>query len=191
MINLVLFGPPGSGKGTQSEKLIEKYGLTHFSTGDILRGEITAKSELGIKAQAYMDCGELVPDKDVIAMVIRNLDKHKRSKGFIFDGFPRTKPQARFLRNELTERDMRINLMISLEVEKDELVKRLVKRGEKSGRSDDEQSIIEKRIEIYHRQSAPIKEFYKMMHKFAPIEGKGGIDDIFMRICEAVEKSLA
>ncbi len=191
MINLVLFGPPGSGKGTQSEKLIEKYGLTHFSTGDILRDEISGKTDLGMKARAYMDCGELVPDKDVIAMVIKNLDKHQGSKGFIFDGFPRTKTQARFLRHELTDRDMRINLMIALNVEREELITRILKRGENSGRPDDERSVIEKRIEVYHKQSAPIIEFYKMMHKFISVDGKGGIEDIFKRICDTIERSIA
>jgi len=190
MINIVLFGPPGSGKGTQAEKLIRKYDLTHFSTGNILREEIANKTELGIKAQAYIDCGELVPDDDVIEMVIRNLDKHNNSNGFIFDGFPRTKEQARFLRNELTNRDMRINLMITLNVNHEELVNRLVKRGRNSGRSDDERKIIEKRIEIYNKQSQPVVEFYKNMHKYVPIEGKGGIDDIFARICDAIDASI-
>jgi adenylate kinase len=190
MINIVLFGPPGSGKGTQAEKLIGKYHLTHFSTGDILRAEIAGKTDLGLKAQAFMDCGELVPDEDVIAMVIRNLDKHHNSNGFIFDGFPRTKEQARFLRHELTDRDMRINLMITLDVDHDELVKRLLKRGKNSGRSDDERRIIEKRIEVYHKQSKPVVEFYKKMHKYVPIEGKGGIEDIFNRICVAIDNSI-
>ena len=190
MINIVLFGPPGSGKGTQAEKLIRKYGLTHFSTGEILRQEMAQKSELGIKAQAYIDCGELVPDEDVISMVVRNLDKQKNSNGFIFDGFPRTREQARFLRHELTDRNMRINLMITLNVEHEELVNRLLKRGKNSGRSDDDMKIIEKRIEIYQKQAEPIVEFYKDMHKYVPIEGKGGIEDIFMRICEAVDATI-
>jgi len=149
MINIVLFGPPGSGKGTQSEKLIEKYGLNHLSTGDILRSELANSTPLGKKAKAFMNRGDLVPDKDVIEMVINKLDSYENANGFIFDGFPRTQEQARFLRHHLTDRDLRVTLMIRLEVAHEELVKRLLLRGEKTGRTDDEISVIEKRIDVY------------------------------------------
>lgn len=190
MINIVLFGPPGSGKGTQSEKLIENYGLIHLSTGDILRSEISNGTELGVKAKAFIDKGELVPDDDVKAMVLKKFDEHTNPKGFIFDGFPRTCDQARFLRHELTDRDLRVNIMLTLNVPNDELVKRLLKRAEIDGRADDKKSIIERRIEIYQNQSETIAEFYHKMHKYVPIDGTGTVDEIFERICVAIDATL-
>lgn len=190
MINIVLFGPPGSGKGTQSQKLIEKYGLIHLSTGDILRNEITEGTELGIKAKKYMNAGELVPDEDVIAMVVHKLAEYETPMGFIFDGFPRTPEQARSVRHSLTDRDLRINIMITLEVPCEELISRLVKRGEETGRSDDEKSIIEKRLDVYHQQSKPVIDFYDNMRKYVAIEGTGTIDEIFDRIVCAVEACI-
>ena len=187
MINLVLFGPPGSGKGTQSEKLIKKYGLVHISTGNILRNEISTGTPLGKKAQAYMDKGELVPDEDVIAMLLHHLDQHNHASGFIFDGFPRTFDQARTLRNALTDRTLRIDLMIMLNVPKEELINRLVKRGAELGRADDKRDVIENRIIVYKRQSQPVIDFYEKMHKFASIDGTGSIDEIFARICATIE----
>jgi len=187
MLNFVLFGPPGSGKGTQAEKLIKKYGLVHLSTGNILRNEISNHTPLGQKAQAYMDKGDLVPDEDVIAMLLHHLDQHKHARGFIFDGFPRTCGQARVLRKDLTDRDMRIDLMITLMVPKEELINRLVKRGEELGRNDDERSVIENRILVYERVAKPVIDFYEKMHKFVSIDGMGTIDDIFVRICAAIE----
>ena len=183
MINIVLFGPPGSGKGTQSEKLIEKYGLNHLSTGDILRSEITNSTPLGKKAKAFMD-------RDVIEMVINKLDSYEDANGFIFDGFPRTREQARFLRHHLTDRDLSVTLMIRLEVAHEELVKRLLLRGEKTGRTDDEISIIENRIDVYLHQSEPVVEFYEKMRKYVPIIGAGTIDDIFFRICQAIDARI-
>ena len=190
MINIVLFGPPGSGKGTQSEKLIEKYGLNHLSTGDILRSELANSTPLGKKAKAFMNRGDLVPDKDVIEMVINKLDSYENANGFIFDGFPRTQEQARFLRHHLTDRDLRVTLMIRLEVAHEELVKRLLLRGEKTGRTDDEISVIEKRIDVYLQQSEPVVEFYEKMRKYVPIIGAGTIDDIFYRICQAIDARI-
>ena len=187
MINIVLFGPPGSGKGTQSQKLIEKYGLIHLSTGDILRSEIANGTVLGKKAKAFIDAGELVPDDDVKAMVLKKFDEHIDSAGFIFDGFPRTCDQARFLRHELTDRDLRVNIMITLNVPNEELVKRLLKRAEIDGRADDKKDIIEKRIEIYQNQAETIAGFYQKMQKYVPIDGVGTIDEIFHRICDAVD----
>ena len=190
MLNIVLFGPPGSGKGTQSEKLIEKYGLIHLSTGDILREEIAKQTNFGKKAKEYLDCGELVPDKDIVNMVANRLDKEKSSSGFIFDGFPRTSAQAKFLRNMLTERENRIDIMIALQVEEEELIKRLLKRGKETGRSDDELSIIRNRIEVYERQTSAVIDFYKKMHKYAPVNGLGTIEKIFESIVEVVERAM-
>jgi len=190
MINIVLFGPPGSGKGTQAQKLIDKYGLIHLSTGDILRNEITEGTELGIKAKQFMDAGELVPDEDVIAMVIHKLAEYDDPMGFIFDGFPRNPEQARSIRHSLTDMDLRINIMITLEVSREELISRLVKRGEETGRSDDERSIIEKRLEVYHQQCKPVTEFYDKMRKYVAIDGMGTIDEIFDRIVCAVEACI-
>jgi len=188
MLNIVLFGPPGSGKGTQSEKLIRKYGLIHMSTGDILRDAIANKTPLGVKAKEYMDQGELVPDEDVVNMVIKKLDKESNPNGFIFDGFPRTCGQARVLRNLLTDRDTRINVMIALQVEEEELIKRLVKRGEESGRSDDQLSVIKNRIEVYERDTSPVIDFYQNMRKYRSVDGIGSIDEIFDRIVLVVDQ---
>jgi len=191
MLNLVIFGPPGSGKGTQSEKLIKRYGLVHMSTGDILRSEMAAQTDLGKKAQAYVEKGELVPDADVIEMVARKIDQTKNPKGFIFDGFPRTTAQARSLRNMLTERDTRIDLVISLEVPEEELVKRLLKRGQEAGRRDDEIGVIRNRIEVYKQMTTPVIDFYKKMRKYVPVEGVGTIDEIFERIVNKIEHYLS
>ena len=187
MLNLILFGPPGSGKGTQSEKLIDRYGLIHLSTGEILRAEISEKTELGIKARNYMDQGELVPDEDVVEMVVNRIDRETDPAGFIFDGFPRTCGQAESLRKMLMERGTRITLMISLEVAEEELIKRLVNRGKETGRSDDTPAVIKNRIEVYNNVTAPVMDFYRQMKKFAPVNGLGTVDEIFTRIVEKVE----
>ncbi|PLX00961.1 MAG: adenylate kinase, partial [Marinilabiliales bacterium] len=166
MLNLILFGPPGAGKGTQSEKIIKKYGLIHLSTGDILRGEIKNKTELGLKAQEFMNKGMLVPDEVVIGMIKLKLEANKTAKGFIFDGFPRTKAQAEALDNLLSEMNTPISAMLALEVDHDELVKRLLNRGKDSGRSDDQdQSIINNRINVYHKETAPLIEYYSAQKK--------------------------
>ena len=188
MLNIVLFGPPGSGKGTQSEKLIQKYGLIHLSTGDILRDTIANKTPLGLKAREYMDRGELVPDEDVVNMVIKRVDREKDPNGFIFDGFPRTCGQARVLRNLLTDRDTRINVMITLQVGEEELIKRLLKRGEESGRSDDQLPVIKNRIEVYERDTSPVIDFYRKMRKYRSIDGVGSMDEIFERIVLVVDQ---
>lgn len=189
MLNIVIFGPPGSGKGTQSKKLIEKYNLIHLSTGDILRAAIKNKTPLGIMAKEYMDKGELVPDKDVIQMVINKLDKYNNTDGFIFDGFPRTQNQAEILKNLLKERNTKVNVMITLDVNHDELLKRLINRSKEMDRSDDKDvSIIENRINVYNKQTAPIIDFYKMRNKYQSVDGIGTVDDIFERICKIVDK---
>ena len=188
MLNIVLFGPPGSGKGTQSEKIIEKYGLKHISTGDLLREEVAAKTELGLQAKAIMDKGELVSDKIVIGMIRKKLDENKEGAGFIFDGFPRTVEQARELRKALTDYDERVGVMISLEVPREELVKRLLKRGEETGRSDDNLETINNRIDVYNRQTIPVTYYYQKMRKHAAVDGTGSIDKIFDRISDVISK---
>ena len=189
MLNIVIFGPPGSGKGTQSEKILKKYKLIHLSTGDILRNAIAKETPLGIMAKKYMDKGELVPDKDVIQMVINKLDKNTEANGYIFDGFPRTQNQAKFLKNLLKERNTKINVMVTLDVNHDELVKRLLNRSKEMNRSDDKNvSIIENRINIYNKQTAPIIEFYKKENKYQSVDGMGTVDKIFGRICTIIDK---
>ena len=186
MLNIVLFGPPGSGKGTQSEKIIEKYGLTHISTGDLLRSEVAAQTDLGKQAKEIMDKGELVSDKIVIGMIRNKLEESQDGAGFIFDGFPRTVEQARELRKALTDYDDRVSVMISLEVPREELVKRLLKRGKDTGRSDDNLETINNRIDVYNRQTVPVTYYYDKMHKHAGVEGTGSVDKIFERIVEVI-----
>ncbi len=186
MLNIVLFGPPGSGKGTQSEKVIEKYGLVHISTGDILREEVAAQTDLGKQAKEIMDKGELVSDKIVIGMIRKKLEENQGGSGFIFDGFPRTVNQARELRKALTDYDERVGVMISLEVPREELVKRLLMRGKESGRSDDNMETINKRIDVYNRQTIPVTYYYDKMHKHAAVEGTGSVDMIFERIVKVI-----
>jgi adenylate kinase len=188
MLNLVLFGPPGSGKGTQSEKLIEKYQLVHLSTGDILRGELKAQSPLGIEAKKYMDKGELVPDQVVIGMIGLKLDQNPNAKGFIFDGFPRTTSQAKALDELLAGKKTAITIMLALEVNHEELVKRLLNRGKDSGRVDDQNpEVIENRIRVYHKETSPVMDYYGAQNKFKPVEGIGSIDEIFGRLCKEID----
>ncbi len=189
MLNIVLFGPPGSGKGTQAEKLIKKYSLTHISTGDLLRSEVAAQTELGIEAKVIMDKGELVSDKIVIGMIENKLKEHGGGPGFIFDGFPRTVEQARELRNLLTDHGTKVSMVISLQVEREELMKRLVKRGEETGRSDDNAETISNRIDVYERQTIPVTYYYDKTKIHHPVEGIGKIDEIFKRIVDVVEKN--
>ncbi len=184
MLNLVLFGPPGAGKGTQSEKLINKFQLVHLSTGDILRAEIANGTTLGLEAKKLMDQGVLVPDEVVIGMISNKLDANKDAKGFIFDGFPRTVAQAEALDVLLSSKNTGITKMIALEVEHDELKKRLLLRGKDSGRPDDANpEIIEKRIQEYLNKTAPVAEYYKTQNKFSSINGIGSIEEIFDAIC--------
>jgi len=179
MLNIVLFGPPGAGKGTQSQLLIDQYQLIHLSTGDILRGEIAQGTELGIKAKSIMDRGDLVPDEVVIGMIRSVLEKNPNVKGFIFDGFPRTTAQAESLDQMLDELNTSISTMLSLEVDDDELTKRLLERGKSSGRSDDaNEPIIRNRIQEYNNKTAPLKEFYSAQDKLSEIEGIGSVEEI-------------
>lgn len=188
MLNLVLFGPPGAGKGTQAEFLIKEFGLIHLSTGDLLRSEIAAQTELGLKAKKFMDHGELVTDDVVIGMIKSKLQANRSARGFIFDGFPRTVAQAEALDVLLNGNKTPISAMLALDVEKEELIKRLLKRGETSGRSDDQdQSVIENRINVYNEKTAPLINFYNGQGKYKAIVGVGTIGEIAARLKAVVE----
>ena len=192
MFNLILFGPPGSGKGTQSERLIAKYGLKHLSTGDLLRSEISRQTALGLEAKKVMDKGELVPDEVVIGMISSSIDQNEMAKGFLFDGFPRTAAQAEALDKLLDLKNSPIAVMLALEVSEEELVTRLVKRGETSGRSDDtNESIIRARIAEYHKKTTAVADYYRQFDKVTLIKGEGSIDDIFNNLCKEVDARIA
>jgi adenylate kinase len=188
MLNIVLFGPPGAGKGTQSERLIAEYDLVHLSTGDIFRANIKGETELGKLAKSFMDQGQLVPDTVTIDMLKAEVLKREDAKGFIFDGFPRTNAQAAALDELLASLNTSIALMLALEVEEGELKTRLVKRAEVSGRADDaDPAVIENRIAVYNRETSPVKEFYKAQQKFVSIDGIGTIDEITARLFKAID----
>ena len=189
MLNIVLFGPPGAGKGTQSEKLIAKYNLVHLSTGDIFRANIKGATELGTLAKSYMDKGQLVPDEVTIKMLESEVNKHTQVKGFIFDGFPRTAKQAEALDKFLESKKMPIKVMVGLEVPENELKVRLLDRGKVSGRPDDvNPEVIQKRIDVYNKETAPVKSYYEKQNKYRGINGVGTIDSIFLKICSEVER---
>ncbi|HNP48265.1 MAG TPA: adenylate kinase [Bacteroidia bacterium] len=189
MLNIVLFGPPGAGKGTQSEKLIARYSLVHLSTGDILRSEVAGQTTLGLEAKKLMDQGLLVPDAVVIGMIEKKVDANAAAKGFIFDGFPRTTAQAEALDAMLSSKGTSINMMLSLEVDDEELIKRLLNRGKDSGRPDDQnEEIIRKRITEYNSKTAPLKSYYTGQHKFRGIPGVGSIDEIFSKLCAEIDQ---
>lgn len=189
MLNIVLFGPPGAGKGTQAEKLIQQYGLIHLSTGNLLRNEIAAQTKLGLEAKKLMDQGILVPDEVVIGMIESKLDANPIAKGFIFDGFPRTSAQASALDNLLAQKDTSITMMLALEVTETELSKRLLLRGKDSGRADDQNpEIIKKRINEYNNKTAPVADYYRKQNKYYGINGIGSIDEIFNLLCKAIDK---
>ncbi|HQW91940.1 MAG TPA: adenylate kinase [Ferruginibacter sp.] len=191
MFNLILFGPPGSGKGTQSEKQMARYGLKHLSTGDLLRYEISRQTALGKEAQNFMDKGQLVPDEVVIGMISSALDENPEAKGFLFDGFPRTSAQAKALDELLKLKKAPIAAMLALDVSEEELVKRLVKRGETSGRSDDNnEQVIRARIVEYHNKTAVVADYYKQFDKVVMVKGEGTIDDIFKRLCKEIDKRI-
>jgi adenylate kinase len=188
MLNIVLFGPPGAGKGTQSERLIAQYDLVHLSTGDIFRANIKGETDLGKLAKSYMDQGQLVPDTVTIDMLKAEVLKRDGARGFIFDGFPRTNAQAAALDELLASLNTSIALMLALEVEEEELKTRLLKRAEVSGRADDANpAVIENRIAVYNRETSPVKEFYKAQQKFVSIDGIGTIDEITARLFKAID----
>jgi adenylate kinase len=191
MFNLILFGPPGSGKGTQSERLVEKYGLIHLSTGNLLREEIAAKTPLGLEAKSFMDKGQLVPDEVVIGMIDSSLDHHKEAQGFLFDGFPRTVAQAQALDKLLELKKTNIATVLALDVKEDELIKRLLNRGKTSGRSDDvDESVIRKRLSVYTNETAPVADHYKKTKKYQPVKGEGTVDEIFSSLSEVIDKKM-
>jgi adenylate kinase len=188
MFNLILFGPPGSGKGTQSEKLIARYGFRHLSTGDILRNEIRNGTALGLEAKSLMDQGQLVPDAVVIGMIRAALDQHPDVNGFLFDGFPRTNAQADALDALLAEKNSPIRVVLALQVSKTELIKRLLNRGLTSGRTDDvNESVIGSRIEEYERKTAAVADHYKKSDKVVYIPGEGTVDQIFNALSKEID----
>lgn len=190
MLNIVIFGAPGSGKGTQSENLIKKYNLAHISTGDVLRAEMKNGTELGKLAEGFISKGQLVPDDVVIGMLANVLDAKSKDgvSGVIFDGFPRTIPQGEALDKMLAERGQEVSIVVSLEVDEPELIQRLVKRGIDSGRSDDNEETIKARLDVYNNQTSPLKEHYKKTGKLAPVFGMAKVEEVFENITVAVDK---
>ncbi len=190
MFNLVLFGPPGSGKGTQSENIVTNYKLQHISTGDLLRDEVSRHTPLGTEAKKYMDQGMLVPDEVVIGMISSKIDESADARGFIFDGFPRTRPQAEALDKLLEFKNTRIHLVLALDVPEAELVKRLVGRGETSGRSDDNEEVIAKRIKEYHSKTQPVASYYNAHGKLETVTGNHSIAETFKSLTNHINKYL-
>lgn len=188
MLNIVIFGAPGSGKGTQSAKLSEKYGLEHVSTGDMLRAEIEAKTEFGLKADSYISKGHLIPDEIMIGILNDLMKKKNGVKGFIFDGFPRTLAQGKALDEMLDKYEEKVSAVLSLEVEEEELVNRILKRGEISGRSDDNKETVESRLNVYREQTEPLKNFYSEQFKLVRIPGQGSIEEIFDSIVAVIDR---
>ena len=189
MFNIILFGPPGSGKGTQSQRLIEKYGLKHLSTGDLLRSELALQTPLGIEAKNFMDKGQLVPDEVVIGMISTALETNPNVQGFLFDGFPRTDAQAEALDKLLHLKKTSIAVMLALDVSEEELIKRLLNRGQSSGRSDDtNETIIRSRIHEYENKTKPVADYYGKFDKVVHIKGEGSVGEIFDALCEEIGK---
>jgi adenylate kinase len=191
MLNLILFGPPGSGKGTQSEKLILKYGLKHLSTGDLLRSEIAQQTQLGMEAKNFMDKGQLVPDAVVIGMIRSAIENNLAVKGFLFDGFPRTSAQAAALDQLMELKNTSIKMMLAMEVGEKELMSRLLKRGETSGRSDDtNEEVVKARIVEYHNKTAAVADYYSQFNKVVTIKGEGTVEDIFNALCNEIDQKI-
>jgi adenylate kinase len=191
MLNLILFGPPGSGKGTQSEKLILKYGLKHLSTGDLLRSEIAQQTQLGMEAKNFMDKGQLVPDAVVIGMIRSAIENNPAVKGFLFDGFPRTSAQAAALDQLMELKNTSIKMMLAMEVGEKELMSRLLKRGETSGRSDDtKEEVVKARIVEYHNKTAAVADYYSQFNKVVTIKGEGTVEDIFIALCNEIDQKI-
>ncbi len=192
MFNIILFGPPGSGKGTQSEKLIVAYGLKHLSTGDLLRNEIANKTPLGIEAKIIMDKGQLVPDEVVIGMISSALDNNPNAKGFLFDGFPRTTAQSEALDKLLKLKNTEIGVVLAMDVSEEELVKRLVNRGLTSGRSDDtNEAVIRARIIEYQDKTTVVANYYGQFNKVVHLKGEGTVEEIFLSLCSEIDKRMS
>ena len=187
MLNIVLFGAPGCGKGTQAARLKEKYGIDHVSTGNVIREEIARGTKLGKEMESYITTGRLAPDQVVIDMIADYIAAHKHAKGNIFDGFPRTIAQAEALKKMLAERGQSVNVMLDLDVPEDELMKRLIKRGQESGRADDNEETIKKRLTVYHSQTAPLIDWYKNEKLYAHIKGIGELETITADVCKAID----
>lgn len=190
MLNIVIFGAPGSGKGTQSERIVEKFGLNHISTGEVLRTEIKNETELGKIAHRYIYQGQLIPDELMIDILAGVLDNLKDSKGVVFDGFPRTIAQAKELKKMLADRGQEVSVMLDLDVSTEELMKRLIKRGKDSGRADDNEEVIEKRLEVYQTQTRALIDWYKNEGKYNHIQGHGQLDEITEMIYEIIENVI-
>jgi adenylate kinase len=189
MFNIILFGPPGSGKGTQSEKLIVRYGFKHLSTGDILRSEIASQTPLGLEAKNFMDKGQLVPDEVVIGMISSALENNPQAKGFLFDGFPRTEAQSEALDKLLKLKQTEIGVVLALNVTEEELIKRLLNRGLTSGRSDDNNAeVVKARIVEYHKKTSAVEDYYRQFDKVVSIPGEGSVDEIFQSLCAEIDK---
>ncbi|NCC98880.1 MAG: adenylate kinase [Bacteroidia bacterium] len=189
MLNVVIFGAPGSGKGTQSDLIVKKYGLVHLSTGDLLRAEINKGTETGKLANGLISKGAFVPDDVIIEILNKNIDLYHTAKGFIFDGFPRTVVQSEALDSMLKKRNIKLNVMLNIDVKTDELVKRLLIRGKTSGRSDDNLATIQQRIRIYEEKTLPVMQFYDRQGKHYRINGNGTMDEVFAEICIAIDKT--
>ena len=191
MFNLILFGPPGSGKGTQSEKIIEKFHLVHLSTGDLLRSQIAQQTALGLEAKKLMDKGQLVPDEVVVGMISTALEENPQAKGFLFDGFPRTAAQAEALDSLLEIKKTPVKVMLALDVSEDELVKRILNRGQSSGRTDDtDETIIAARVAEYKNKTEAVADYYRKSDKVVMVPGEGSIDEIFARLSAEIEKRM-
>jgi adenylate kinase len=191
MLNIIMFGPPGSGKGTQSQKIWEQYGLIHLSTGEMLRYEMDNKTEIGEAIRKGMDNGEYVSDELALQLIKQRIESYANPKGFVFDGFPRTLNQAQKLDNLLDEMGAQINIMLSLEVPENELINRLTERAKISGRGEDQGiAVIQKRLGIYRDKTKPVKDYYKAKNKLKPIDGLGSVEDIFKRIQEEIENTI-
>jgi adenylate kinase len=191
MFNLILFGPPGSGKGTQSDKLVEKYDLIHLSTGNLLRQEMKDKTPLGLEAKSFIDKGQLVPDEVVIGMVDSYFDQHKGAKGFLFDGYPRTVAQAAALDKLLEVKKTGIANVLFLNVDEEELIKRLIHRGKTSGRSDDtDENVQRKRQEVYRNETLPVAAYYDKQNKVVNVKGMGTVDEIFTSLSGIIDKKI-
>jgi adenylate kinase len=191
MFNLILFGPPGSGKGTQSDKIVDKYGLKHLSTGNLLRQEIADKTPLGLEAKSFIDKGQLVPDEVVIGMVDSFFDQHKNARGFLFDGYPRTVAQAEALDKLLQLKKTGIETVLFLNVDEEELIKRLVNRGKTSNRSDDmDENVQRNRQKVYRNETLPVADYYKKQSKVVDVKGMGTVEDIFQSLCKVIDKKI-